>query len=228
MPKRIFGCIQARMGSERLPGKVIKPLCSKPIIEHIIDRLNAVEEISGIILATTIDPRNDALEEIAKEKDILIYRCPDENDIALRLKGCFELAACDALLKVNADCPLVDPRVMSLMAKSYAGDNSLDYISNRIKYTFPLGLSCELISKTAINWCNDNLKTPEEREYATNKIKNSPDLFKAKSIEHEEDLSHLNLCIDTQEDLDLLEEIFKKYYSDDPHFGLDKIKEYFS
>src|SRR3989304_2895228 len=138
---RIAGLIQARMGSTRLPGKVMLDLAGKPMVGHIIDRLQAVPGLCGIVLATTVDSRNDGLVEYARSRGLSVYRAQGEDDIAERLAGAAKLMRADAILKVNGDCPLVDPEVLWRLVAAFESAGDADYASNKIIWTYPMGLT---------------------------------------------------------------------------------------
>ena len=156
--KNLVGLIQARMGSKRLPGKVMKPLADKPLVGHIYQRLVACSQIKTVVLATTQDPLNNSLVDYCIDLGMKVYRDPNEDDIASRLYNSAKFVNADAVLKVNADCPLIDPQILQQLILGYYSDDSLDYISNKIKWTLPEGYSAEIISYNALKWCASNLK----------------------------------------------------------------------
>ena len=105
---KVIGLIQARMGSTRLPGKVMMPLAKKPLLWHILQRLRKVESISEIILATSYDKRNDILENFSNQNGIICHRFNIENDLISRIYSVSQKIDYDVMVKVNADCPLID------------------------------------------------------------------------------------------------------------------------
>ena len=222
---KISGLVQARMGSIRLPGKVMKKIVGKPLIGHIFDRLKKVSSLENIILATTSDPQNDELISYAKKQDILIYRHAEEDDIIARLYEAAELYKSDMILKVNADCPLVDPILLDIAIKLFKESKEpIDIASNKIKKTFPEGYSYELVSTEALKWCNENLDKPIERELAILWIINNSEQFPNRLIiENEIDYSEFGLTVDTKEDFDLVSKIYKKLYKNNKYFGMDEV-----
>src|SRR5690348_15131149 len=127
---RIFGLVQARMGSTRLPGKVLKPLAGKPLIGHIFDRLKALD-LQGIVLSTTQRADDNELAEYALSQGVKVYRGPHPDDLAERLYGAAASVNADAVLKVNSDCPLIDPAVLAELLDVFRADSKLDYCSNK-------------------------------------------------------------------------------------------------
>jgi len=113
------------------------PICGKPLVGHVIDRLEAVPGLSGIVLATTADPRNKPLVAYARERGVIVHREEAEDDIAARLAGAAWAARADAVLKVNSDCPLADVGVLRRLVDVFRVACDADYVSNKIGWTYP-------------------------------------------------------------------------------------------
>ncbi len=221
----ISGLIQARMGSERLPGKVMLKIEGKPLIGHIFDRLKKVQGLKNLILATTKDKRNDILEKYAKKNNILVYRHDHENDIVGRIYEAFNKLRVDAMLKINADCPLIDVKTLQEgvdIFKAYKG--GYDLVTNKISKTFPDGYSYEIVSYNAIKWCQENLTNPEERELVMLWIMKNKNIFpNIYSVKRIKNIGKLNLCVDTLSDLKNIKIIYKKLYHKNKYFGLEEV-----
>ncbi len=220
---RLVGLVQARMGSIRFPGKVMQPLAGVPLVGHIFDRLLATPGVSGLVLSTTQDPRDDPLVAYARSRGIAADRGPREDDIADRLHRSAGLAEADAIVKVNGDCPLIDPAIIARMTQAWLADPALDYVSNKIVWTWPEGLSAEIISRRALAWCDDNLTDPADREFVANWIRDHPDRFRRLSIEGDRDLSAHGWAVDTPDDFDFVVRIFDALHQDGQIFGLEEI-----
>ena len=221
---KINAIVQARMGSTRLPGKVMKLIEDKPLIGHIFDRLKKVKGIEKIYLATTVDQRNDTLVDYARLERIEVYRHKEENDIIGRLYKIISLDETDAILKVNGDCPLVDPKILISGIEKYKKNMNADILTNKKSNTFPLGFSYEIISSKAIMWCNTNLKSAEDRELAIMWIMNNKKEFPRQlSVSHEQNYGRYNLCVDTEKDFKLISNIFKNLYKNNKYFGLEDV-----
>ena len=222
---RIAGLIQARMGSKRLPGKVMLKIENKPLIGHIFDRLREVKGLKKLILATTKDKQNDALEEYALKENIIVYKHEDENDIVGRLYESFKLVKSDAILKINADCPLVDPYYLqqgiNIFSKSVT---TLDLVTNKISKTFPDGYSFEIVSYKAIEWCHHNIKDSYNRELVMSWImKNNKEFPNIYSIKNNKNYGKYNLCVDTLSDFKKISFLFKSLYKNNKYFGLEDV-----
>jgi spore coat polysaccharide biosynthesis protein SpsF (cytidylyltransferase family) len=213
------------MGSRRLPGKVMLPLAGVPIIEHLLDRMKRVSGLSGVIVATTADPRNNELVAHARHLGALVWREPSEDDLAARLYNAAHAFNADAILKVNADSPLIDPEVLQTLLDTYRSRN-VDYATNKIIWSYPKGLSAEVIAVDALAWCNDNLVEASDREYVSDWIKTHNNKFSVASIESGRNLGHFSWMVDTQEEYLLMEKVFKALYTPGKCFGMEDVLTY--
>jgi len=195
------------------------------MIWHIWDRLTRTPCVSDVVLATTQDPKNEDMVRYAAELGMYVHRGQDEDDIADRLSGAAKLTHAVAVVKVNGDCPLVDPEVIGELVVTYAADG-VDYVSNKNPQTYPLGLSAEVISAEALSWCHDTLVKPHDREYVADWIRNHSDRFGASSITRETNLSHHNWTVDTPEDYAFVSTIFDALYRSDEVFGLESVLQF--
>lgn len=157
--------IQARMGSTRLPKKVMLNILEKPILWHVINRVSKASLIDKLIVATTTNNEDDAIVEFCKNNGILFFR-GSENDVLDRYYQCAKEYNITDIARITADCPLHDPNVIDMIIKEYMG-NDYDYVSNSIEYTFPDGLDVEIFSFDALKIAWENAKLFSEREHVT-------------------------------------------------------------
>lgn len=223
---RIIGVVQARMGSSRLPGKVMTVIAGKPLVAHIFDRLSRVTSIDETILATTTDPRNEPLVDYANVCGWPVYAIDEEDDLAARLHGAAITTRADAILRVAGDCPLIDPMVLERLVAAFIQCRTADFVSNRVRWSYPLGLSADVISKRALAWCDANLADPHERELFAMWICGHPERFKVVSVEHEDDLSQHKWTVDEPEDLDFVRRVFDALYTPGRVFGLSEVLDF--
>lgn len=214
------------MGSTRVPGKVMLPLAGRPVIWHIQDRLRRTRGVAEVVLATTRDPRNDAMAAYAEEIGLQVHRAEVEDDIAGRLAGAVRQTGAEAVLKVNGDCPLADPEVMGLLVDRFRAEAGMDYVSNKSVWSYPLGLSVEMISRRALEWCDENLAEPGDRELVADWIRRHPERFRVASVESARDLSHHHWAVDEPEDVRFMEEVFGALYRDGEAFGMAEVLDY--
>lgn len=221
---KIIGLVQARMGSSRLPGKVMKLIENKPLIGHIFSRLKQVNNLSKVVLATTNDSRNNILENYSIENNISVYRHNEENDIVGRLYETSKLFKSDAILKINADCPLVDPLHMSSLVDLYlVNKGKHDFVSNKIDDTLPEGYGMELINHKTLKWCNQKLNTKKDRELMVMWIIKNISKFHYICYKNTENYNHLKYTVDTLDDFKKIKIIFKKLYVKNNFFGLKEV-----
>ena len=225
MKQKVWGLIQARMGSSRLPGKVMMPLAGRPLVFHILDRLARMGELGGIVLATTVDRRNDPMIDFLRPYGLPVVRCPEEDDIAARLTMALDVTGADAFVKVNADCPLFDPKIASELLSRFLAAGA-DSGSNKTPATYPLGYSIEIVGARAIRWCNANLLATSHRELCIKWILDRPIQFPAVSITAAQDRSHMHLTVDTPEDYEVMRGIFAALYEPGKAFGLTEVLEF--
>ncbi len=214
------------MGSSRVPGKALLDLAGRPLIGHIIDKLRRVQRVSEIVLATTADPRNAPLIAFAESEGIGVFQHPAEDDLAGRFAGVIENWRGDFVLKASGDCPLIDVGVLQRMVDVALSDHEADFISNRINWSYPLGLSADVISRRAIEWCDRNLTLAEDRELFAAYIRDHADRFKVIPIVNHVNLSDHGWTVDEPADVEFVRRIFAGLYVPGGYFGLDDVLRY--
>jgi len=225
MEKIIGIIIQARMGSTRLPKKVIKKIEGKTVLEHVILRLKKVKKVSSIILATTDKKEDDVLERIAKNCKIEVYR-GSENDVLDRFYQAAKLFNINHIVRITADCPLVDPKIVEKVIDLYLNGN-YDYVSNTHPPTFPDGIDVEVFSFKALEKSWQEAKLTSEREHVVPYIIKNENIFKMGNVVSEKNMDYPRLTLDEKEDLILIRKIYKELYSKNNFFGLEDILKLF-
>ena len=219
----VIGIIQARMGSSRVPGKAMIHLAGKPLIWHMIDRMRRVAGVGPLVLATTGDVRNGPLIEYCKSQGLDIFQHPDEDDLAGRIAGAIQEVEGDIILKTGGDCPLIDPTVLQVIVDTAHQARNADFVSNRIQWSYPLGLSADVVSRSSIEWCDQNLTEPEDRELFALYIRDHPDRFNVIPIINDTDLSHHDWTVDEPEDVIFMRRIFDALYVEGRTFGMQDV-----
>jgi spore coat polysaccharide biosynthesis protein SpsF len=206
----MIGCIvQARMGSVRLPNKVLMAIDQKTsVLSSVINQLKFSKKLEKILVATTSNVEDDKIEEAVKRLGIECFR-GNEKNVLDRYYQCAKNFSITTVVRITCDCPLIDPYILDhIVEQFFSGD--YDYASNTITRTFPDGIDVEVFSLSALEKSWKNAKLPSEKEHVTSFIKNNSDLFNLKDVKNNEDLSNLRWTVDEKEDLDLVKEIFKK------------------
>jgi len=202
--------LQARVGSSRLPNKVLAELAGEPVLAHCVMRAQACARIDDVIVATTTLPDDDPIVELCRARGWRWFR-GSEHDVLDRYYHAAREANADDVVRLTADCPLNDPTVLTGLVERYRTD-AADYASTSYpRRTFPLGISGEIMRATALEraWCDDN--DPAWREHVTPFIYRHPDRFRLSGFTCEADYSHHRWTLDTPEDLELLRTIFDHF-----------------
>lgn len=210
MKYQVIGIIQARMGSTRLPGKTLIDICGKPLLEHILDRIQKSTKIDEFVIATTDNIEDNSIINFSARMGISCF-CGSEEDVLDRYYQCARLHKADIIVRITADDPFKDPIVVDRVVCEILGSN-YDYVSNTIHPTYPEGLDIEVFTFEALERSWREATTALDREHVTPYLWLHPDKFKIKNIEYEKNLSHMRWTLDTLEDLAFTREIYKKLY----------------
>ncbi len=213
---KITVIIQARMGSTRLPNKVLKDLCGKPVLWHIVDRLKHSKYISDIIIATTILPEDDAIQKFCDENNLKYYRGSSENVLSRYYEAAKKYEA-EIVIRITSDCPVIDPVLLDEMIADYTLSN-IDYMSNSLLRTFPRGLDAEIFTFKALEKTYNEASKQYELEHVTPYIYQHPELFTLKNFVNVTDYSFHRWTLDTDDDYKLLQEIYNYLYDDNKLF----------
>jgi spore coat polysaccharide biosynthesis protein SpsF len=220
MINQIIAIVQARVGSKRLRGKIFMNLNDKPLIWWVISRLKKVKELDNIIVATTKKKEDDKLVKWLKKNKVNYFRGSSKN-VLLRYYECAKKFQAKIIVRITADDPLKDSALISKCIKILK-KKKLDYISNTLKPTYPIGLDIEVLSIETLNFLNNVAKTDFDREHVTQYLIRNQNKFKVINIENSENLSKLRLTIDTKKDYLNLKKFFK-FYIKNQNINLKKL-----
>lgn len=212
---KVVAIVQARMGSSRLPGKVMKPIVDKPVIELLLTRLDLSTEIDQIVVATSLDPKNI---ELKNHVTSLGFDCHmgSEDDVLGRVYDAAKSFHADIVIRITGDCPFVDPGLVDLIVREFKS-SSADYVSNINPPTYPDGLDVEVFAFSALEKAQKEATTDFDKEHVTPFIRSS-DLFKISNVEFERDLSALRWTLDEPADFVVIDRVFN-YFKPDIHFS---------
>lgn len=219
---KVVCIVQARMGSSRLPGKVLKVICGKTVIEHDIDRLRLVENIDDIIIATTTKKEDDTIVEMAKKLGVKFFR-GSENNVLSRYYFAAKENKADIVVRVTSDCPLLDYKVCDKIIRFFKQNRNIDYVSNTLERTYPRGYDVEVFSFEALKMAYEKASETYEKEHVTPYIWQNTEMFKINQICNDEDYSNLRLTLDTKEDFELISKIYDELYINNGMFGFEDI-----
>lgn len=223
----IVAIIQARMGSTRLPEKVMQKILEKPVILWDLDRVSASRLIDEIVVAVPYGKENDIIVKTIKEYNskITVSRGSEDDVLDRYYKAAVEVNA-DVVVRITSDCPLIDPIITDHVIKEFM-DTDCDYCANTLELTYPSGLDTEVFSFKALEKACIEANKKYEREHVTPYIKERSDIFKLRNVANNSDLSHLRLTLDTSEDLKLIETIYRLLYPKKQMFLLEDILKLF-
>jgi len=211
--------IQARMGSTRLPGKVMREIAGRPMIDRVVGRARQIPNVDKVVVATSVLEREAPLVEHLTEKSISVVRGPEEDVLARYVKA-METYKADAVVRLTGDCPLLMPEVSERVIQAFL-EEECDYASNTIGRTYPRGLDTEVISSESLRHVDAEATEPADREHVTRYIRRRPDLFSRYSVTADQDRSNLRWTVDEEADLELVRKIYDELEGMD--FGYNDI-----
>ena len=205
--------VQARMSSKRLPGKTLKKINSKPLIYYLIKSLKRSNKIKQIIVATSNRIDDKKILSYCKRNNILYYAGPLKN-VSLRFKKILENTKFTEFIRVSADSPLLDYKIINKAISIY-NKSKPDIVTNIFKRTFPKGQSVEIIKKQIFLKNYINFKKPEELEHVTSYFYNNKKKFNIVNFRFKYNISDINLSVDNMKDFRIVQKILKKVKNND-------------
>jgi len=224
---KVVAVVQARMGSTRLPGKVLRPIDGRPVLSWMIDRLRAAGELNELVVATTYLPIDEPIRELCDQLGVASV-AGHPTDLLDRHLKVGRARQADAIVKIPSDCPLIDPRVVDLVVGEFRRTYPEDaYVGNLHPATWPDGNDVEVIRLDALEeaWC---LATRTfQREHTTPFIWDQPERFRVRNVAWPSgrDLSATHrLTLDYEEDLALITQVFQALHKPGaPPFSVEEI-----
>lgn len=197
------------MGSSRLPGKVLKKLDNKnTVLDYVINQISHCKLIDKIIIATTQEKNDDVIVEFAKNKGLLYFR-GDSLDVLDRYYQCAKTFSVDVIVRATSDNPVNDPEIIDELIKIFL-NNKFNYATNELIRSFPQGIFAQIMSFTTLENTWNNAKLPSEREHVSPYIEKNKDKFKIYNLKHADNLSHIRLTVDRENDLLFVQKIIEQ------------------
>jgi len=207
--------VQARMGSTRLPNKVMSLVSGVPMIELLLARLSKAKKIDQIVLATSDDPKNQPLVDHVKALGYGTFQ-GSENDVLDRFVQAAQQYDADVVVRITGDCPLVDPEIVDACVAGFS-KHGVDYFGNTLPPSFPDGLDVEVFTRLALEAANRESTAAYDHEHVTPYLRNSTAFTKA-GLQNPEDLSNWRWTVDELADLHVVEKVFQQF-APSIHFG---------
>ena len=215
--------LQARMSSTRLPGKVMKPLAGRPMIERQLERLRRCETLDRIVVATSDDPSDDVLATHLQSIGVPVFRGSLTDVLARYLGAAHAFGIQGQMVRLTADCPLADPGVIDDCVRLQR-ELGVDYVSNGRRRTYPHGLDVEVFELDALEIAGREATDPYDREHVTPFIYRHPERFSLGELVQARDESHLRWTVDTPEDFDFVGRVYAALYPGKPDFTSDDVR----
>jgi spore coat polysaccharide biosynthesis protein SpsF len=219
---KIVAIVQARMGSSRLPRKVMRDLGGASVLDRVLNRLGRSRLIQESLVATTVEPADDAIVEHCERTGRKVFR-GSEQDVLDRYHRAAKHFEADVVVRVTSDCPVIDAEVTDATIRAFL-DRRVDYASNIRVRTYPRGLDIEVMTLQALERAWRESSKPYQREHVTPYIYENPGEFKLHGIENDADCSQHRWTVDTPDDLQLLQAIYARFGGRDD-FGWREVLE---
>lgn len=209
--------VQARMGSTRLPGKILKEVLHKPLLAFELERLRRVKRANAIVIATTTNPRDLPIVEFCTKYGVECFR-GDEDDVLSRYYECAVAHKFDIVVRITADCPLIDPEIIDQILETMLECKLYEYVSNTLTRTFPRGLDCEAFYFKNLEQAYEEATERSDREHVTLYMHRAIRTDLLRNISSPVNLSHHRWTVDTPEDFELIAKILEALYPKSPNF----------
>lgn len=214
--RKVVAIVQARMGSNRLPGKVLADLGGQPMLAWVLRRTQRASGVDEVILATSAEAEDDAIQAFCEQANFACYR-GSLHDVLDRYVGAAHQSEADIILRVTGDCPFIDPGLLSeYLGEFLRAEPPLDFAANRLpdERTIPIGLDAELCTRAALETAWREASEPHQREHVMPFFYENPQRFRIRHFKHEPSFGHLRWTVDTAEDLDLARLIVAEFPDD--------------
>ncbi|NJM65409.1 MAG: acylneuraminate cytidylyltransferase [Acaryochloris sp. RU_4_1] len=219
---------QARMTSTRLPGKVLKQVLGKTLLEYQIERLRRVKLVDQIVVATTTNDTDQPIIDLCNRLSISYYR-GSEDDVLARYHGAAIAYQADVGVRVTSDCPLIDPKVIDHVIQFYIDAYpKYDYVSNCLERTYPRGMDTEVFAFSALDQAFHQAKAQSDREHVTPFIYRRPDRYHLGKVTYYRRIKNHRWTVDMPEDFELIKKIIESLYPKNPEFSLEDCLELLS
>ena len=212
--------IQARMGSKRLPGKVLRPICGKPLLEYLLERLDQCESIQTVV-ATSTQSHDDPIAEYCRHRQVTCMR-GSENDVADRFLCCAQQFGFDKFVRLSADSPLLDVTIVDRCVLRFS-ESRCELATNVMPRSFPKGQSAEVLRTSSLSRAYKMMHDAEDLEHVTKFFYKNTHLFHIENVESEVSYDGINLVVDTEQDMRQIDAMIRKMTKPHWEYGLDEV-----
>jgi spore coat polysaccharide biosynthesis protein SpsF len=203
--QRLLAIVQARTSSTRLPGKVLLPLGTETVLGRVVRAVQAARAVDEVVVATSTGADDDAVAEECARIGVAVTRGPLD-DVLRRFVLALDAHPADAVVRITADCPLLDPAVLRTACAAWRGVGDLDYLSTALVRTLPRGLDVEIVSASALR-AADAVAVAHDRVHVTSHVYTHPDGFRLLGLNFTPSGGHLRATLDTEQDWQLVQAV---------------------
>ncbi|MEK6531436.1 MAG: glycosyltransferase family protein [Deltaproteobacteria bacterium] len=215
----VVAIVQARLGSTRLPQKVMRDICGRPMLWHVVNRARMAALVDTVVVATTTEKADDAIEKWCGDNALLCFR-GSLNDVLERYYGAAKEYGAKTIVRITSDCPLLDPSLVDEIIRRFS-EGGLDYVS--VGPDHPDGLDAEVFSYEALKRAFDEATLSSEREHVTPYMWKNPGTFKISSVSCRKDLSHMRWTVDDERDYKFVKAVYEGLGCPEKAFYLNDI-----
>lgn len=217
----VVAIVQARMQSSRLPGKVLRDLCGRPMLARVVGRVGRARAVERVVVAAPDDAENEPIAALCRRLGVPCFR-GSHHDVLDRFHRAAEAFAARVVVRITADCPLVDPQVIDQVVAALL-EHQPDYASNVLRRGWPRGLDTEVVTSDALRRASNEARLPYQRIHVTPYIYEHPERFRLHSVAGPCNLGHWRWTVDTPADLEFARAIYEQFSGDD-RFGWHEVK----
>lgn len=221
---KVIAIIQAHMSSSRLPGKVLKDIAGKSMLERVIERTARFIPVNHIVVATSTNSVDDAIVALCQKQNIVYFRGSDE-DVLLRFTETARFAQADVCIRITSDCPLLDPVLSQHILQSFLNAKpAVEYAANTIPHTYPRGLDTEVFTTKALEQACREATSDYQRRHVTVYMYENPQMFRLLNIASDIDRSDWRWTVDYNEDLEFVRSVYERLGKDGRFSWMDVVQ----
>jgi len=218
---RVVAIIQARLGSSRLPGKVLQDLGGSTMLARVVRRTQRAGSLDGVVVATTVEQTDGAVVAECGKLEVPVYR-GDEQDVLDRYYQAAQACSAEVIVRITSDCPLIEPEIIDKVVLAFL-EARPDYGSNTLERTYPRGLDTEVMTISALECAWQNATERYQRVHVTPYLYENPDQFRLLSVKNAQDYSGYRWTVDTPDDLAFVREVYQRLGDGDAIHWMDVV-----
>lgn len=221
---RTVASIEARMGSSRLPGKILMDVAGRPSLTRHVERLRLAQTLDDIVVATSVDPLDDEVEKWGAREGVKVFR-GSEDDVLGRVVEAHRMMRTELIVEVTGDSPLLDPQIIDMGVDIFLA-NKCDVVSNTWKQTFPAGVDLQVFPFALLDEVSRTVDDPAVREHVSLYFYEHPEKYKVIHLlaPARWRAPHYRFCLDYPEDLEFVSAVYERLLPEHgPGFGVEEV-----